>query len=105
MAKKGNKGTFGAGRKSTGRPKGVLNKATATIKSLAEPYSAEAIETYVGIMRDTQAPHAARIAAARELIDRGHGKAKESLELTAQMRPLVVDMLQPGESLLIADDE
>jgi hypothetical protein len=70
---------FVKGDPRAGRPKGSMNKATAAIKTLAEPYSAEAVKVLAGIMRDTKAPDAARIAACRELIDRGHGKARETL--------------------------
>jgi hypothetical protein len=80
------------GVKTGGRKAGVPNKATAAIKALAEPYSGDAIQTLAGIMLDAKAPHAARIAAARELIDRGHGKAKEIVAIEGNIPPFVLQI-------------
>ena len=60
--------------KTGGRVAGVPNKVTRTIKELAHPYGAEALGTLVEVMRDEETPPAARIAAAREVLDRGYGK-------------------------------
>ena len=59
-----------------GRQKGTPNKATAELRDIARQYTAEAVETLVKIMLKGEA-EAARIAAARELLDRGHGKATQ----------------------------
>jgi D-alanyl-D-alanine carboxypeptidase len=64
-----------------GRPKGIPNKSTAEIKELAQTYSAKALETLSAIMRNSD-NDAARIAAAKELLDRGYGKATQSMEHT-----------------------
>lgn len=66
-------------RRGPGRPPGSRNKITADIKALAGQYTSEAIQTLAGIMRDETAPQAARIAACKELVDRSHGKARETL--------------------------
>lgn len=63
---------------SPGRPKGVPNKATAEIKALAQEHTREAISALVTIMRESQYPQA-RVAAIRELLDRGHGKAPQAV--------------------------
>lgn len=62
-----------------GRVKGSLNKATASIKALAQPYSADAIATLAAIMHDTTAPPPSRVAAASALLDRAHGKPAQAL--------------------------
>lgn len=57
-----------------GRPKGALNKATKTVREIAATYSAGAIGVLVKIAGDQSAPHAARVAACKELLDRAHGR-------------------------------
>ena len=61
------------GRKTGGRKPGVPNKATRELKELAQPYAPEAIATLREIMQHG-ATEAARVAAARELLDRGYGR-------------------------------
>lgn len=79
--------------KTGGRQKGTPNKATAGVKAAAQAYTVEAIETLVVIMR-TGENEQARIAAAKELIDRGHGKARQTIEHEGDvMRPVVIDLL------------
>lgn len=55
-----------------GRPRAVVNGVN--IHEVARSHSAEAIETLLAIMRDVEAPHAARARAAESILDRGHGK-------------------------------
>lgn len=66
------------GVKTGGRTKGTLNKATGEIKVLARQYGADAIETLARIMQQGDSD-AAKIAAAKELIDRGYGKATQPI--------------------------
>ena len=42
------------------------------------------------IMRDTDAPHAARVAAARELIDRGFGRATQPISGDPTAAPVMM---------------
>jgi NAD(P)-dependent dehydrogenase (short-subunit alcohol dehydrogenase family) len=65
--------------KTGGRSKGTPNRATADIKALAQTYGPDAVDTLADIMKDVAAPAAARVAAARELIDRGFGKAIQTV--------------------------
>jgi hypothetical protein len=67
-----------------GRKKGVPNKATADVRLLAQKHTSEAIKVLHEIMRDKDADERARIAAAKELLDRGHGKARQSVVLTGK---------------------
>ena len=69
------------GRKTGGRQKGSLNKATADVKVAAQAYTEEAIATLAAIMREEESA-AARVAAIKELLDRGHGKAKQVVDAT-----------------------
>lgn len=69
--------------KTGGRKPGTPNKATADIKALAQVHGEQAIGTLAGMIGDTSLPPAARVAAAKELLDRGYGKAGQSVELSA----------------------
>lgn len=57
-----------------GRPKGALNKSTKDIKKLAQKHTPAALTTLVSIMGKSDSD-AARVSAAKELLDRGYGKA------------------------------
>lgn len=61
-----------------GRPKGALNKSTKDIKALAQKHTPAALKTLVDVMGKSESD-AARVAAARELLDRGHGKAPQAI--------------------------
>jgi hypothetical protein len=52
-----------------------------TVKAAARALTQEAIDTLAGVMRDGKAPPAARIAAATALLDRGHGRPSQAVEL------------------------
>ena len=65
--------------KTGGRTPGTLNKATKDIKALAAPYGEQAVSELARIMTASESD-AARIAAAKELLDRGFGKAKQPID-------------------------
>lgn len=64
------------GYKTGGRVAGTPNKATAELKELARKYTGEALEALVNVIRSTDSD-AARVAAIREIFDRGYGKATQ----------------------------
>lgn len=68
--------------KSGGRIKGVPNKVTADVKALAREYVPDAIKTLAQIMASDEQPAPARVAAAKELIDRAYGKSAQAVELS-----------------------
>ncbi|NPS37551.1 hypothetical protein [Pseudomonas aeruginosa] len=74
--------------KTGGRSKGTPNKATIDVKVLAQQYSEEAVKSLVEIMRDAEAPHAARVAAAKDILDRGHGKATQPIAGDPDLPPV-----------------
>ena len=53
----------------------------ADLREAARGYSQEALETLANVMRDPEAPPAARVAAARELLDRGYGRAVQAIDV------------------------
>ena len=59
-----------------------MAKPLLEIRSLARTYTESAMKTLVHIMREPTAPAAARIAAAQTLLDRGWGKAVQTIEAT-----------------------
>lgn len=65
------------GKKTGGRRKGTPNRATADVKAAAQKYTQEALDTLALLMRGAESEQA-RVSAARELLDRGHGKAPQA---------------------------
>src|SRR4051812_28638292 len=66
----------GGKRPGSGRKKGVPNKVTLELKALAQPHGPRVIEELAKIMTKSK-NEMARIAAAKELLDRGFGKASQ----------------------------
>lgn len=54
-----------------------MAKAVLEIRSLARSHTVSALKVLAGIMTKEDAPEAARVAASRELLDRGWGKATQ----------------------------
>ena len=72
------------GTRIGGRQKGTLNKATADVKAVAQIYTAEAVGVLAKIMRESESDQA-KVAAIRELLDRAHGKARQGLDVDANV--------------------
>jgi hypothetical protein len=68
-----------------GRPKKLrtieARRIFADVKALARECAPEAIETLASIMKDPKAPPAARISAAQALLDRGHGRPSQAVDV------------------------
>jgi hypothetical protein len=73
-----------------GRPKAIVEVAAA-----ARERTLEAIETLTSIMRSPKATPAARVSAATALLDRGWGRAPQTIDLRhhADFRTLTDDEL------------
>jgi hypothetical protein len=56
-----------------------MAKALTDIRSLSRAHTETAIKTLAGIMQQSSAPAAARVAAAQALLDRGWGKAPQTM--------------------------
>jgi hypothetical protein len=71
-----------------GRQLGTPNKNTAALKEIAGAYTQGAIQRLASIMNNPRAPYAAQVAAAHELLDRGHGKAHatQDMNVTGEQR-------------------
>lgn len=68
------------GVKTGGRKAGTPNKATQELKGLAQAYTADALNELVRLAKAAES-ETARVAAIRELLDRGHGKPAQSIGL------------------------
>jgi Family of unknown function (DUF5681) len=68
----------------SGNP-GGKSKEAAEIERLARELSRPALTVLGRIMVDEKAPHAARVAAANHILDRGLGKPKQPLEHTGEL--------------------
>jgi hypothetical protein len=73
----------GGKRQGAGRKPGALGRVTADIRALAQPYGADAVAELARLGGLTKAPGAAneatRVAALRELLDRGYGRATQQI--------------------------
>lgn len=72
------KPTSAANGKRGGRPKGVVNKATADVRLLARDYCKAAMDE-LGRLATKANSEQARVAAIKELLDRGYGKSPQPL--------------------------
>lgn len=78
--------------KTGGRQKGSANKVTADVKEAAAFYTSEAIATLASIMTNTDEAAPARVSAAKELLDRAHGKPKQSVDLDATVQAEITEV-------------
>lgn len=67
-----------------GRQKGTPNKVTNDLKALAQAHTPEAIKKLVDHMRGDNPK--ASVAACKEILDRGHGKAVQFSEAKVEHR-------------------
>jgi hypothetical protein len=75
------------GQKTGGRHRGTPNRRRPNSRRPRRRYTREALRELATIMRSGQS-EPARIAAAKELLDRGHGKGPQALT-NADGGPLV----------------
>ncbi|WP_287600601.1 hypothetical protein [Thiothrix sp.] len=72
---------FKAGKPKTGgRQQGTPNKHRASVREIAAQYVDDVLDVLARIAADETAPAAARVAAARELLDRCEGKPAQRIE-------------------------
>ena len=92
----------GGKREGSGRKTGSPNMATAAIRALAGEHANDAIAMLVELMSSDDTPAAARISAAKELLERGYGKAGSyaALELETPLSELT-----PKDAIGIISDK
>lgn len=82
------KSNRGGARPGAGRKKGTPNKATADIRAAAQEYTGQALNVLVQIATAGES-EAARVAAANSILDRAHGKPRQSVEVEADVTATV----------------
>lgn len=73
-----------------------MAKTPTVIKSLARAHTETALNVLAGIMRQEDAPPAARVSAAQALLDRGWGKPAQAIGgegEDGEIGPLVIKWL------------
>lgn len=63
------------------------------VRDLARKFTTEAIESLAHIMRYEKTPAQARVAAAVAILDRGYGKPGQSVDLNANVKNDLSDLL------------
>lgn len=83
------RGKNGGARPGAGRPKGRKNLLSAELKELAQTHGEEALRTIVEVMQKGEP--SMRLAAARELLDRGYGKAVQAVDanLSGELQQII----------------
>jgi hypothetical protein len=78
-----------------GRPREIQE-----IVDLARTNSVDAVNTLSDIMRDPDAPHPSRIAAANSILDRAYGKPKEVVDVQGKLtlEALVLASIRPRDA-------
>jgi hypothetical protein len=71
-------------QKYGGRKKGSKNKAPNGLQQLARVYTAQALDCIFTIMQHGN-NEAARVAAAREILDRGYGKPRQTVDISGDL--------------------
>lgn len=74
----------------SGNPGGRARHTLAdgrTLTDLAREHTEEAVRTLVEVMRDEEAPAAARVAASDKILNRGWGQAPQTIAVTDDRQP------------------
>ena len=93
----------GGKRPGAGRKPGKVSAAKRELVVAAKDMALDMLDVLKGIANDVQAPTAARVSAATAIIERGYGKAPQSLDLSSSdgsmsPRPNVIEFVAPHVS-------
>lgn len=81
-----------------GRKPGSLNKATKDIKALAQQYAPDTMRELHRIAMESESDQA-RVAAIKEIHDRGYGRPKQEVEMNAHVsHESVLDKVAKAEN-------
>lgn len=86
-----------------GRPRAVVDGVH--VPEIARQHSPRAIEVLAKIMDDESAPHSARVRAAEVILDRGFGKAVQSIHSTQRSPSSPATEYSDAELKAIIDGE
>ena len=90
----------------TGRPKLPetieAKKIVADVRAAAREHTQDALDTLKAVMSDAKTPPAARVSAATAMLDRGWGRAKETIDtnIHTTLEELILASMRPrGQSV------
>jgi hypothetical protein len=90
----------GGRRPGAGRPLGSPNRLTQPLKQLAAMHSADCIAVLVEL-RDHAEAEQVRLQAANALLDRGHGRPRQEIDLSDDKQlTVIVQRLTPQQVAL-----
>ncbi len=67
------------GTRVGGRQRGTPNKVGREVRELAQKHGPKILQSLVDMVNDDETPHAARVAASKEVLDRAYGKPAQSV--------------------------
>src|SRR5271163_4099948 len=77
-------------------------KIVADVKVAAREHTRDALDTLKAVMSDAKAPPAARVSAATAMLDRGWGRAKETVDANVGLSLealILASMRREGQSV------
>lgn len=74
-------GKRGGVRAGAGRPPGSVSPEKKVLRELAQAHTESAVDALAGLCNDKAQPGMVRVSAACALLDRGHGRPTQSVEL------------------------
>jgi len=84
-------------------------KVRKDIQKIARTYTQSAVKTLVGIMQQPKSPPAARVQAAQIILDRGWGKAPQSITGENGSGPVRIEVtrviVNPGDGALVIEHD
>jgi len=78
-----------------------MPKTLTDIRSLARSYGPEMVRVLASIARQKSAPPSARAAAASSLLDRGYGKAEQSVDQKSDLQITIRQILDAPAPKLV----
>lgn len=86
--------SVGGKREGAGRKVGSHNKATAEIRAIAQKYTAKAMKELARLATEAES-ETARVAAIKEILDRGYGKSVQGVEHSGpDGAPIAIDRIE-----------
>lgn len=82
----------GGKREGAGRPTGASTKVGQDLREAAQAFTDDALNVLASIMKDEEQPAASRVSAASAILDRGHGKPKQALDVDANVTATVTEV-------------
>jgi len=91
------------GERRGGRQKGTPNLSTREMKAKAQGYAEATLEALFAMVNKVDEPIPGRVMAARELLDRGFGKAAQPLKVSHESERYDWTKIPIEKARLVAD--